>query len=111
MSGLPGSRTDFPPRCAGREPVAQLVEQRPFKAWVLGSSPSGLTIPNHKSENKELRGRDHPIEALCAPSWMAAAFAGEEMPYTPGMGYTFAPQQPADPTSPIDPTVPIARRA
>ena len=32
------------PDCAGREPVAQLVEQRPFKAWVLGSSPSGLTI-------------------------------------------------------------------
>ena len=24
--------------------VAQLVEQRPFKAWVLGSSPSGITI-------------------------------------------------------------------
>ena len=28
------------PKC-GR--VAQLVEQRPFKAWVLGSSPSALT--------------------------------------------------------------------
>ncbi len=26
------------------EPVAQLVEHRPFKALVLGSSPSGLTI-------------------------------------------------------------------
>ena len=26
------------------ELVAQLVEQRPFKAWVLGSSPSELTI-------------------------------------------------------------------
>src|SRR6185437_16937420 len=25
------------------ELVAQLVEQRPFKAWVLGSNPSGLT--------------------------------------------------------------------
>jgi hypothetical protein len=23
--------------------VAQLVEQRPFKAWVLGSNPSGIT--------------------------------------------------------------------
>ena len=23
--------------------VAQLVEQRPFKPWVLGSSPSGIT--------------------------------------------------------------------
>jgi hypothetical protein len=26
------------------ELVAQLVEQRPFKAWVLGSNPSGLTM-------------------------------------------------------------------
>ncbi len=25
-------------------PLAQLVEQRPFKAWVEGSSPSRLTI-------------------------------------------------------------------
>ena len=33
------------------ELVAQLVEQRPFKAWVLGSSPSELTI-----QNKELTG-------------------------------------------------------
>ena len=23
--------------------LAQLVEQRPFKAWVLGSSPRGIT--------------------------------------------------------------------
>ena len=27
----------------GREPVAQLVEQRPFKAWVVRSSRTGLT--------------------------------------------------------------------
>lgn len=26
------------------EGVAQLVEQRPFKPWALGSSPSTLTI-------------------------------------------------------------------
>ena len=42
------------------ELVAQLVEQRPFKAWVLGSSPSELTTPS---------GRDTPIQtfasALC----------------------------------------------
>ena len=25
------------------DPVAQLVEQRPFKAWVVGSSPTGIT--------------------------------------------------------------------
>ena len=24
--------------------VAQLVEQRPFKPWVLGSSPSSITL-------------------------------------------------------------------
>ena len=30
-------------RAALNELVAQLVEQRPFKAWVLGSSPSELT--------------------------------------------------------------------
>ena len=28
----------------GWEPVAQLVEQRPFKAWVVRSSRTGLTI-------------------------------------------------------------------
>ncbi len=27
------------------ELVAQQVEQRPFKAWVLGSNPSELTTP------------------------------------------------------------------
>jgi hypothetical protein len=27
-------------------PVAQLVEQRPFKAWVAGSNPARLTISN-----------------------------------------------------------------
>ena len=43
--------------------------------------------------------------------WMAAAFAGAEMPYTPGMGYTFAPPQPADPAAPIEAAVPTARRA
>ena len=32
------------------ELVAQLVEQRPFKAWVLGSIPSELTTsPGHTS--------------------------------------------------------------
>ena len=27
----------------GSDLVAQLVEQRPFKAWVVGSSPTGIT--------------------------------------------------------------------
>jgi hypothetical protein len=31
------------------ELVAQLVEQRPFKAWVLGSSPSELTTPSGRN--------------------------------------------------------------
>jgi hypothetical protein len=30
-------------RILTNDSVAQLVEQRPFKAWVLGSSPSGIT--------------------------------------------------------------------
>ena len=32
--------------------VAQLVEQRPFKAWVLGSSPSQVT----RKEDPAFRG-------------------------------------------------------
>ncbi len=28
----------------GVGPLAQLVEQFPFKEWVVGSSPTGLTI-------------------------------------------------------------------
>ena len=31
------------------ELVAQLVEQRPFKAWVLGSIPSELTTPGRRA--------------------------------------------------------------
>jgi hypothetical protein len=33
-----------PPLAGGNEPVAQLVEQRPFKAWVVRSNRTGLTI-------------------------------------------------------------------
>ena len=32
-------------------PLAQLVEQFPFKEWVAGSNPAGLTIQNEKSKN------------------------------------------------------------
>ena len=32
----------FAPRFKA-DSVAQLVEQRPFKPWVLGSNPSGIT--------------------------------------------------------------------
>ena len=31
-------------RGCGSDLVAQLVEQRPFKAWVLGSNPSGIKL-------------------------------------------------------------------
>ena len=37
-----------------KEPVAQLVEQKTFNLWVLGSSPSGLTILNIRSMKKSL---------------------------------------------------------
>jgi hypothetical protein len=47
LSLLPS--TDTPAECANFERVsetlAQLVEHRPFKALVLGSSPRGLTNP------------------------------------------------------------------
>ena len=33
----------MPLRGCGSDLVAQLVEQRPFKAWVVGSSPTGIT--------------------------------------------------------------------
>ncbi len=46
----PARRKPFPVVILEERPwhelVAQLVEQRPFKAWVLGSSPSELTIQN-----------------------------------------------------------------
>ncbi len=29
-------------------PLAQLVEQFPFKEWVVGSSPTGLTTLNFR---------------------------------------------------------------
>ena len=32
------------PKLQKHEPVAQLVEQKTFNLWVLGSSPSGLTF-------------------------------------------------------------------
>ena len=37
------------------ELVAQLVEQRPFKAWVVGPNPTELTI-----QNTELPPKQHP---------------------------------------------------
>src|SRR5215472_6888546 len=47
MCGLGGEIPS--PECANLvmwcESVAQLVEHRPFKALVLGSNPSALTIP------------------------------------------------------------------
>jgi hypothetical protein len=39
-------------KAALNELVAQLVEQRPFKAWVLGSNPSELTTPGRLSIQK-----------------------------------------------------------
>ncbi len=32
-----------------KDRVAQLVEQRPFKPWVLGSNPSAVTILSQES--------------------------------------------------------------
>ena len=45
---IPAKRQNSPcdnlESAALNELVAQVVEQRPFKAWVLGSNPSELTI-------------------------------------------------------------------
>ena len=55
------------PKCANLvvwfESVAQLVEHRPFKALVLGSSPSALTITSYKIRRLHHfpNGRDQEI--------------------------------------------------
>ena len=36
-------------------PLAQLVEQFPFKEWVAGSNPAGLTIFHEANNNKKYR--------------------------------------------------------
>ena len=52
--GMSAPRRTSPVECANLvkwfESVAQLVEHRPFKALVLGSSPSALTIRISKLE-------------------------------------------------------------
>ena len=47
------------------ELVAQLVEQRPFKAWVLGPSPSELT-----THNKEIAGSRPDFQKHRCPTKM-----------------------------------------
>jgi hypothetical protein len=44
------------PNC---ELVAQLVEQRPFKAWVLGSNPSELTTLDPQGHPSEILMTNH----------------------------------------------------
>ena len=56
--GRSGRRCDNLESAVLNELVAQLVEQRPFKAWVLGSSPSELTT---------LSGRDSPFNSPSTP--------------------------------------------
>ena len=74
----------------GSEPVAQLVEQRPFKAWVLGSSPSGLTIviPNWLSlhvslPNTCLLGPSQPIGFKTQPAFSRCAIISSLVPDNP----------------------------
>ncbi len=49
-------------RCSMVGRVAQLVEQRPFKAWVAGSIPAALTTPVQLAE----RGAA-PAPSMCSP--------------------------------------------
>ena len=37
------------PLCAVCDPLAQLVEQFPFKEWAVGSNPTRVTINKHNS--------------------------------------------------------------
>ena len=39
----------------GKEPVAQLVEHRPFKARAVGSNPTGFTKVDSKFRIKKLK--------------------------------------------------------
>ena len=56
-----------------RELVAQLVEQRPFKAWVLGSNPSGLTTHRWLSFLPPQSAAQAPIACGTAPALPADA--------------------------------------
>ena len=47
-----------------KEPVAQLVEQKTFNLWVLGSSPSGLTISDINFMKKSLMKQSHRLRVL-----------------------------------------------
>ncbi len=62
------NRTLLPRKRPKNELVAQLVEQRPFKAWVLGSIPSELTthaaVPCPKIPRSRLRKESTPDGAL-----------------------------------------------
>ena len=79
---LPAKRQNRPcdklESAALNELVAQVVEQRPFKAWVLGSNPSELTIlingPAAFSEKCPARNL-HMI--LAAPSRAARSFPAD----------------------------------
>src|ERR1019366_1700517 len=51
--------------------VAQLVEQRPFKAWVAGSIPAALTIPTRPALASRF-GKPHR-PSVCATSEPAPA--------------------------------------
>jgi hypothetical protein len=62
-----------------------LVEQRPFKAWVLGSNPSELTIENKRDilsvHNNENRHSDPKVmHKICRREHLFKVELGHELP-------------------------------
>ncbi len=55
--------------------VAQLVEQRPFKAWVAGSNPAALTMHSCRCAPTR-RGASHFRRVLCSPDQRLGALVG-----------------------------------
>ena len=53
----------------GREPVAQLVEQRPFKAWVVRSSRTGLTRFPRCHDSRRFQRRSGVSRTLVTADW------------------------------------------
>ena len=54
--------------------VAQLVEQRPFKAWVVGSSPTGITACEANVNFSPARGKGVKVRTDMAVSLVVGVF-------------------------------------
>src|SRR5580704_6011100 len=73
---------------ASNELVAQLVEQRPFKAWVVGSNPTELTTQAANSlpqtPSRALLRRQPGANRQAGPALRYSAIADAPSSTTPG---------------------------